>query len=958
MQLEIKSSTPLGIKATTPLAIKEPPKKDYQWETKGFVTQLKTDRPVKSEYERKDRFVFGGVPEIFEGLRNKMTDSIASGPLPESVKPYAAMGGSFALEPLRFLAESVAEPEGIVSGIANKFLRVPTVAPKPVSTPTDIKPTAVMPPVKVYPDVQPKMVAEDTLLARALRNSDNPEQLLYPRQPTNGFAGYIARDKEIANTVKAQNAVPKDSYLEIPDKPLPIQPGDIRGGFAPPNLGPGEVPKTPVGSDGSLYTTVPQSLWPRRVQTSTTATIPDSVLYGPKSIVPDEVPQVTTLPLRGEATITSTKGTPLAEGGRVRGNTNLGSLKESASAKGIDYKLAETIEESGDDVVKKVLYDYVKDGKNGPLSSDDTKLKGMGSSGVELFRRSARFVHESRFNTNEWTHKLAESAKTLSKDEFDNFGNYVEGTMPIPNDKVKAVVDEWRRVAALSGEEASKVGMTMADGSPFKALGDNYWHRKLSKEQLDELPTRLEKLVNESGITRAEAEKIIRNAKEFGELILPSQRARKLLEPHSGSEKFPYRVDFEAGLEHLKNMARSTARVKNFGIKDTMGKGSDGVDDLIQATSDPTEASRIVARLLGRGEVNQPSEKLNNYLNTARTAVSWTRLQNFGLSSIIGNQLPNMMATDMKTFAGSLRRVIMRDKELGRVADESAALVNFTHEFFENAKTWTPMRLYGGEFSEKFVRSQAAWIGRANAKNYFQALKANPNNLKAKSALFDLVLEDSDDIMKQAELTASQLKMAAARQADISQGLTNSLNLPSFMTKPVTGEGDLALQLMLIFKKQATLQTKMMARAFKKNPVKTTALLAGFSQVAGGIIGTTKSAIAGTAQATLEGKDISQTIAKRIDKRSDYLKRYGIDNKEVRKAIDRSLQSWALGIGSDMAFWALDKNAFMEGVMGPVWGAASDIGGNITKPKQLGKEAAKMLPIPGGLGTVLSEQID
>lgn len=588
----------------------------------------------------------------------------------------------------------------------------------------------------------------------------------------------------------------------------------------------------------------------------------------------------------------------------------------------------------------------VRDLGNSAFSTAGTRLKQMGPDGYELYRRSNRYTHQERFNLKEWVEPYKNAGMKLSKDERAKFARYAQGTEPIPNPAVQEAVDLWHKAQNAAGETAENLEMLIDKDTPFKRIPGNYFPHRAKDPKT--LPSKITELMKDTidkdgtvhkGMSRAEAEQVIARARQFGEIIIPAQHKRL-------NRIFDYDESFDAGLAHLESMAKATARTKEFGRMDVTGKGLDGIADIIEKTSDPEYAMKVMKRVIGREE--KLDERLDSLVRGARTAVSWARLQNYGLSSIIGNQLPNMLRATGKEYVRSLGAFIGKNRA---ITDKSAAAMDISHGIMEHTKRYSPMTVYGGTAAENIVRAQAAGIGEGMARTAFRELKLDPNNAAMKQQLFELILENPDEVLKQASLTDDQIRMAAARNAEISQGITAPMNLPMWASKPVTGPGDAALQTALIFKKQAAIQTKMLKDAFKMNPVKTTALMLGFSQIAGGTIGTIKSVIRGAVSGTLSGEGTIEGIKRDLDTRADYLGRYtGTDNKLINGTLDRMLQSWALGLGSDLLFLALDKNAWSEFAGGPVVGLAGDIVGNITNPTQLGRETMKMLPIPGGVG--------
>lgn len=647
--------------------------------------------------------------------------------------------------------------------------------------------------------------------------------------------------------------------------------------------------------------------------------------------------------------------------------------QETAVVSGDDIAVLEEALASDNPLAAESAYKYAQEvNRAGRFATAGNEFKSMGPEGVELYRRGARVVQRERFNLHDWAESYKNAIEKLSRDEFNNFSDYVTGERPVPNTRVARAVNAWKRAEQLAGAEGEASGMIIkqADGStrPFKRLAD-YWPKRLTKESLKNLPERVDQMLADNQkeiakaiakgetppkkLTRDAATRMMKNARERGELVLPSQHARV-------GNFLDFDKSARSGLVHLEQMARRTAETREFGRLDVAGHGSKGVADLIEKTSNPGRAMEIMQRVIGRDE--KVIKSLDDGVRRTRTAVSWLRLQFYGISSIIGNQLPNLARASAKDYVRSLGAFIGKNKG---ITDPSAVYIDVSHGFFEATKSWNSMKIYGGQWAENIVRRQAAIIGESLAKGYFKTLKTNPGNASARKQLFELILEPVEKVIQQGKLTPDQLRMAAGRNAEISQGLTTPLNMPMFASTPVSNELTALGQILMIFKKQPFIQSKMIKDAFKLNPIKTLAVLGLGGQAAGAGITGVKSTIIGTGRSLL-GKagvgsynpSIKDSVKWEQEHRADYVKRItGSDNEALNHAVDRMLNSWALGIGTDILSLALSEGKIAEFIAGPAFGAAGDIIGNLNNPKQLGRETLKMLPVPLGGGTVLQRQL-
>ena len=853
---------------------------------------------------------------------------------------------------------------------------VPVPVPEPVPVPKGLPPSSGMTEGAIYPEVtlnlgkEPgfiaghKGVAKNAPYKGGIPTPDGELPVNLPPDLVAREGGTVGQGKDVVNVPSAVNldavkeakriAAIKGSQgwngmVSLGKEPvtpdIPVRSGDTRGGFS-------------EQSNANLpypLNVVPNSVRPRTVQSVTEALTPERFKV--------DLPEVKKEPV----TFTN----PESQAPEVKLPTDNWQPPELPSAPKTPRiktgnKVVDAASESPVPEIQQAAAQIAKESPNTfgskikqAASTMGTELKGMGDAGTELYRRASRYTQTERQRLAEWAEPYKNAIKVLSKEERANFGDYVEGRQPIPNDKVQAAVDSWREVSTKSGQMGVDSGLRvqMANGEkvPFQPIEENYWPRHLSKEELDKMPGIIDKMLAESpDLSRAQAEQIIKGAREYGELITSPQHQRL-------NRLFNYRKDAESGLIHLENMAKRTARSSEFGPLDTAGKGSEGIADIIEQTSDPKRAHEIMKRVVGREE--NVDQNLDKVVRNARTAVSWARLQNYALSATVGNQIPIAMKAGLGEWANSLKAVTTNWKASKAITDEAGALASISHGMLEELSNWNPMKLYGGEAVENLVRTQSAVVGRSMAKNFFNEVKKNPNNQAAMKELFELVLEDPKKVLAQKELTPEQLKMAAGRGAEIIQGLTAPVNLPSWASTPVTGAWPMMGQMMMVFKKQAMLYNKLMYDSMKANPARTTAILVGMGQLAGAAVGTGKSVVKGTYRGAIGG-DVGDKISDELEHRSDYVGEMlpgnlG-DSKLVRDAVDRQLQGWTLGLWGDLLSSSLGgKGGLTDMIAGPIVGGAANIAGDIASGnvKQVGREALRMAPLPGGGGSALQVEL-
>jgi hypothetical protein len=410
----------------------------------------------------------------------------------------------------------------------------------------------------------------------------------------------------------------------------------------------------------------------------------------------------------------------------------------------------------------------------------------------------------------------------------------------------------------------------------------------------------------------------------------------------------------QTDIRRIEGMARFIARLRELGPK---GMDGEQIRTLVDQTPDPKRTLELLRRHLGREK--KPDPAIESMLRKVRTAMVWTKLANFPIANTLGGQTSIILKSSDKPsiYIDSVRRALSGDAELKALTSESGALMEVTHGMLEELSKINPTKLYGIQATENLNRTIAAGVGRGLAREYFQALRANPGNKLARRRLEELLLEPVDDVLRQGELNHEQIKMAAGRMAELTQGLNVPRNVPHGWSNSHPG-----VQLALIFRKYAFQGTKAVWEAIKEDKRNIPILLA-LSQGTGYAIGTAKSTTIGAWKALFdENKDLEESIKEELDTRADYVKRnisFAQDDR-VAALLDRTFQSFAFGLPADILQAA---SSGREGVLSAIVGPAlSDVGsimggaGEVAlgDPKRgvrdLGRTAARALPLPFGGG--------
>lgn len=581
--------------------------------------------------------------------------------------------------------------------------------------------------------------------------------------------------------------------------------------------------------------------------------------------------------------------------------------------------------------------------------SDYTQLRELSP---DLWFRSNRATHLTRQYDAQWVPDFERAVKKLTNTEKKNFGQYVEGSAKSPSPAVDEAVNIWRQIESSIGDEASAQKLRLYSGKdhiPFQKNTDNYWPH-IPAEKLNDkgLIQRLMK----GGMTRAEANRVATHYRNSGEIVIGSQHARNKF------ADLNYRTDADAGVQHIRAMSRRIAQHREFGPLDVKGKGAEGIADLIEASPDANKALQIMQRIIGRDE--RANANYTKWLDRSRKYAAWTKLQNFTIPNMILGQGPTTL------FAGRLgpKNVIPTAKEITKLfsskyRDEikrSGAVQNFMHSFAEELSFVDPYAIGAGETFNRYI---AAAVGKSTAKTAFETLKKNPLDKTARKELEDLILQKADTILGQDALTNDQLRMAAGRAGEITQGLNVPGNLPHWASNPVKDVGNFVGQLMWTFKKMGYQATKSVWDSIKANPKVNVPLWMAVAQTGGELTGDVKAGIRG-----LWGGESGEEISRRgdwwlngngisaaaIDAVAD---QSGIPPEVIARMMDNFSQFFFLGLPADLVQSAgYGPAALLANTAGPLASDVSKLAWRIGKGdlKGIGKDAVKMLPVPGSSG--------
>jgi hypothetical protein len=563
--------------------------------------------------------------------------------------------------------------------------------------------------------------------------------------------------------------------------------------------------------------------------------------------------------------------------------------------------------------------------------------------------KAKRAVQRTRQYDASWIPEFEAAIRKLSKQERSNFGAYVEGTLPISSPRLQMAVDAWRRVESSIGDKATNVRLRLFTDSkkwvPFQKNTDNYWPHIPSEKD----PVGIVDRLVASGMSRSEAKRVEAFYRKSGELIVPAQWAR------AAKSTVPYKLEADAGLQHIRSMSKRIAQHEEFGPMDVKGFGPEGIAGLIENTRDPKLTSKLMERIIGRDE--RANEKLTMWLDRARKYSAVAHLQNFTIPNVILGTGSTAQRAARYPIASLTEVAKLFSKRYRTEMGRSGVWQNFNHTLVEEMSKFDPYLVGAGE---TFNRGIAGAVGKAVAKQALKELKKNPESKIAAKELSELVLEPLANLLTQEELNPQQLSMAAGRMAEVTQGLNVPGNLPLWASDPVTGPMTFGAQLMLQFKKMGYQATKNVWDTVDPRKVgalasaRNVATWAVISQIVGELTGDTKAwykswwsgqdEVGQRGSQWLQGNGISPAMIEGVANGT------GFTPEQVARVVDNATQSFFLGLPADLLMSSTyGPQGLLSALAGPIPSDAAKLfyytlTGNT---KQLGKEAVKAAPVPG-----------
>jgi len=535
-----------------------------------------------------------------------------------------------------------------------------------------------------------------------------------------------------------------------------------------------------------------------------------------------------------------------------------------------------------------------KSAKRWGLESAGRELEKYGDSGKQLLHLAKKTDADAAGFAGELTAKLDQAVEGFSKADIETLIDVIEGKAKTVDPRIAKAHKVYLENDALLTRLAKDTDLHVKSGKgefePFEAA-QNYYPHKYDDRYFDSPDVQAKMvadLMDKEKVSRKVAESIIAKAREKNPRVIDPLHRRQF--SFEG-----YRKDLDVIRGHYQDMAQRAFESKNFGWRDLGGDNLTPVNELLEkikgerGLTDWENASQIMSKYLGRDEFRQ-----------SRTANVITKFQ----------AATKLALSAPSNVAGGISMTAFR---AGPIDAASAALRAFTKEGKLEAKRLGTLQSlfkdaandagYGGWFSkayginaaEQYLRTVSALAGKSEAQQMFAKLKKNPMNQNLKRQLGDLVLDNVDEVMKQDSLTNEQIKRAANRFTDLTQGRSNVMDLPLNWSNNPTAN------VLTQFKKFAFIQSKNMKDFLlsqtKMGKTKAVASILITMPIAGELAGDIREFVKGMVPG---GEDPIEAVLNRGD------------GKLIDRLLDNYSQAFALGLLSE-GMETLNAQAYMGG---------------------------------------------
>lgn len=518
------------------------------------------------------------------------------------------------------------------------------------------------------------------------------------------------------------------------------------------------------------------------------------------------------------------------------------------------------------------------------------QLRQLGDAGKEIADLITSHETGSRQLGGEYSLRFDKAFRELSKPEQSRLIKILDGQEKMTYDTPINIQNAYNQVRSGTkelGESMEKSGVHLKVGPgesiPFKMMEGEYFPRNYPPDFWDARKPDIYAKLTAEGIAPEEISKIIENAKMFGESYLSPQHARTSNIPG-------YLEDPRILRQYAYDVTERVSRAEKFGVRD-IGDAKSPISQLIAKTTNPEKATKLLTEYFDRGTKHPDwSYKVADKVTKFEVA---TKLSQFALNNMTDvATLP--VATDIRSSLKGIAQTVFDYSKSKDIAMESGNLAILQQEALHDIGMGSKLsKIYGINTVEEFLRTTQAMTGRAYVKSLFKDLKAKPADVTLRARFGRFVDGDIDSILKQDELTPTQIKQASGRTSELSASVPTKSSLPPGFTdvNPI-------LRVPLLFKRFAVSTTRNLKNTIMNEPTHMgkvqkagTALLA--YAIAGEAVGDLK-AVANGLVSHMTGDD-KESITEKVAKRgSENL--YSTGYAPADRMIANAMQSWLFGI--------------------------------------------------------------
>ena len=602
-----------------------------------------------------------------------------------------------------------------------------------------------------------------------------------------------------------------------------------------------------------------------------------------------------------------------------------GSISERVEA---GYQLGNA--EVNDAIRKSGFGKNLRDLRRNFTISGTRQLDQMGVKGQKIKRKLQRVVQDRRQISANYSRQANAILKGVDEKEMPAIVSLIESGKMSGKGKLAQKARELDDLFQRLGREAETGGVEVlrkGKYAPFKSRKNYFPHKIDNNKDVEGL------LAKKFGSRGAKVLEKIRAQRDPQDSLLFERSLRDI----------PFlKKDKSVVLDHIEDMAEHIARAKNIG-SNALSRRDSELSSLIDSLG-PTLSTE--AREIAEGQLSRSTDKfgISGAVRWVTNFESATKLGYHVISNMAGN-LPTVLHTENRAFVSALKN--LASGRATQVSREAGALSDVADTMLTDARSGKLSRILGLNWAEDVNRKISGSVGIANAEVHLKRLIKDPTDLLTRRKLQDLILtEDLDKVIRRGSLTDDELKYAAGRMGEITQGLGESMNLPNAWT------GDVYKNLATMFMKYAFQGGRSINAAIRSNPERNIPAALTLGLIFGEVTGDQKAVVTGVIRGAAGTESVPEGIQKELQYRSEwpgYMT--GSDSEAINRVVANTFDGWLLGIGFEIISKILGGQGRAEKSF-PVASDLFDIGGAVGKGltgdfKPLGKAATERIPFLG-----------